>query len=115
MDTRTPASRFEQPGSDAKQHDSTEFQSKCPNRACEHFLGLHSENPLTSGEDPRTQLQRAFPNWMQPTITWISGKTLSGQQPLMPILCTPLGKVCVAILTVGLGVALCTDAMSLFA
>jgi hypothetical protein len=53
--------------------------------------------------DPRDRLNQAFPKWMQPAITWFSGKALPGQKPLIGFSCTPNGKILVALLTVGLG------------
>jgi|JI8StandDraft_2_1071088.scaffolds.fasta_scaffold179017_1 hypothetical protein len=52
---------------------------------------------------PRDQLARCMPRFLQPAITWISGKALDGQAPLIPQLCRPGFKVCVAAFSVGLG------------
>lgn len=65
--------------------------------------------------DPREQLADRLPAWMQPGITWVSGKALSGQQPVMPYLCTPVAKIFVAAMTVGVGLALGVDAVSMLA
>ncbi|MBI5925884.1 MAG: hypothetical protein HY836_09830 [Aquabacterium sp.] len=65
-------------------------------------------------QDQRARFGRAFPGWMQPAITWISGKALPGQHPLMPHLCTPMGKVFAAAWTLASGVALGVDALRVF-
>lgn len=59
-------------------------------------------NPI----NPRGRFERSFPGWAQPAITWITGKSLPRQVPLMPGLCTPIAKIFVALLTVALGLAL---------
>lgn len=65
--------------------------------------------------DPREQFADRLPVWMQPTITWISGKALSGQKPVMPYLCTPVAKIFVAAMTVGVGLAIGVDAVPVLA
>lgn len=56
--------------------------------------------------DNRELLNQVFPRWMQPALTWISGKALPGAKPVFPLLCTPAGKILAVALTIGLGVAL---------
>ena len=71
--------------------------------------------PLPELSDPREQLAYRLPAWMQPAITWVSGKALPGQQPVMPYLCTPTAKIFVAAVTVGVGLALGVDAVAVLA
>ncbi len=63
-------------------------------------------------EDPRERLNRMFPRWLQPGITWLSGKALPGQAALLGLSCTPKGKILVAFLTVGLGMMIGAQFMS---
>jgi hypothetical protein len=65
--------------------------------------------------DARAQLDRAFPWWTQHVITWVSGKALPGQRPVMPLLCTPVAKILVAAMTVGAGLALGVNALLVLA
>ena len=71
--------------------------------------------PLSDISDPREQLAYRLPAWMQPAITWVSAKALPGQLPVMPYLCTPVAKIFVAAMTVGVGLALGADAVTMLA
>ena len=67
---------------------------------------------LTEQMEPREQLAHRLPVWMQPAITWLSGKALTGQQPMIPALCTPVAKIFVAATTIAVGLAFGVNAVT---
>lgn len=63
-------------------------------------------------QDPRERFAIIFPQWLQPALTWLSGKALPNQKPLMR--CTPVTKLVVTALTAAVGLGLCIDASLFF-